>query len=488
MTAAKQRADDGRRKSGEHYGAFMLQQLALLDRLLVSKGWPAISPWWWGVLKRFYMSGRRRFVLRVGRRGGKSSTMCRVAVVETLFGEHVVPPGDVGVFVIIAQDKEQAAERLDTIEDILKAMGVEASRVDGLRPTIETRSFFSRRRVIFRVFPATIKGVSGPTCIGAICDEMAKWEDKDTGANPATEVIRSLKPAMATQPESKTWMISSPFATLDAHYKEFERGDTDGQCVAWAPSWVANPTLTEAGTRADEEDEATWQREYNAIPMSAGTSFFFDHDVIEQALRLALPAGERIVVAGLDAAFRRNAASCVPTARVGDMYGPLDELELVPKVGAPLVPSRTIFEFAEKARACGCDAFVADIHYIESVREHAAEKRIQVHDGFTDKEAAMIGCRVIANGGGFALLGYERLAKQLKGMKQKPTPTGRLNVFSEGASSSSHGDTASAFLAAVDFLAQGGGRIWMPSSLDVGLGGMGDGADNRWENCERGFG
>jgi len=467
------------------YGAHMLERLESLDRMLVHHGWPAISPWWWKQLRRFYLSGRRRFVLRVGRRGGKSSTMCRVAVVETLFGAHVVPPGDVGVFVIIAQDKDAAKERLDTIEEILKAMRHEYSRVDGQRPTIETKSALNDKRVIFRVFPATIKGVSGPTCIGAICDEMAKWEDRETGANPATEVIASLKPSMATQPLSKLWMISSPFATLDAHYKAYERGETDGQCVAWAPSWVANPTLTEAGTRADEEDEQTWQREYKAIPMSAGTSFFFDHDVIDASLKRALEAGERRLVAGLDAAFRRNAAACVPTARVGNMYGPLEVCEIVPQPGAPLVPGLVVDEFSLVAQRYGCTEFVADMHYIEAVREHGARNKMRVHDGFTDKETAMIGARVIANSNGFALLGFERLAKQLKEMKQKPSPSGRLTIFSEGASTSSHGDVASAFIEAVDFLAQGGGRIYLPPSLMVSA--HGGAADNRWGNDHRGF-
>ena len=78
------------------------QHLAEIDEQLVSRGWPAMSHWWRETLAKFYASGKRQLVLRVGRRGGKSSTLCRVAVAEALYGAHVIPPGDVGVVAIVS--------------------------------------------------------------------------------------------------------------------------------------------------------------------------------------------------------------------------------------------------------------------------------------------------------------------------------------------------------------------------------------------------
>ena len=488
MTAAKPRSADGRRKNGEHYGAYMLERLALLDRLLVSRGWPAISRWWWGVLKRFYMSGRRRFVLRVGRRGGKSSTMCRVAVIETLYGEHVVPPGDEGTYLIISVSMKEASKRLKTIREILDMMRIEHRPLGDERVGISTRSFFSNRLVAFEAFAASISGVSGPTGIGALFDEVSKWKDKETGANPATEVLRSARPTMLTQKATAhEFMVSSPFSTLDAHHAAFTEGDNEQQIVAWAPTWVANPTETEEGTRAEERDLATWEREYKAVPMSANEVYFFDHDVLDLMARLPLPAGARTVVAGLDPAFRRNAAACVPTARVRDIYGPIDVREIVPQPKAPLVPGPTIRELAAWGKSHGCHEMVSDIHYIDSVIEHAGEVGVRVHEGFPDKETAYVGARGILNAHGFALAGFEPLTKQLKEIKSKPTPSGALKIFAEGSSTSSHADSASAFIEAVWFLAQGGGRIWLPSSMAVGGGREPGASDNRWGDDNRGF-
>jgi len=131
---------------------------------------------------------------------------------------------------------------------------------------------------------ASIGAVSGFTAIGAIADEVAKWSDSETGANPATEVLASLRPTMATQPKAKLWLISSPLGFEDAHAKAFDLGETDAQCIAFAPTWVANPCISEADARALEPDERVFRREYAAIPQ-AGTSQAFDNEVIEAAFR-----------------------------------------------------------------------------------------------------------------------------------------------------------------------------------------------------------
>jgi len=101
--------------------------LAALDRIdagLVAAGFPATSPWWRRELRRFLTSGRRRWAVRAGRRAGKSSTLCRLAVAVALAGEWSVPPGDVAVVAFVSVDRNEAAGRLRTIRAILDALGV----------------------------------------------------------------------------------------------------------------------------------------------------------------------------------------------------------------------------------------------------------------------------------------------------------------------------------------------------------------------------
>ncbi len=167
------------------------------------------------------------------------------------------------------------------------------------------------RPVGFRVFAATISGVSGPTAIILVEDELSKWKDRETGANPATEVLRSARPMMATMPNAREFMSSSPFSTMDAHHEAFERGNDESQLVAYAPTWEANPTITEARTRELEPDEPTRMREYGAVPMDAAGSYWFDAGAVANAMDPTRPpsrlriAGE-VSAAGGDFAFVEN--------------------------------------------------------------------------------------------------------------------------------------------------------------------------------------
>src|SRR5262245_62080077 len=136
-----------------------------LDRALVTAGFPATSPWWRAQLERFMHSGRRRWVLRVGRRGGKSSTLCRLAVAVALWGGWHVPPGDVAVIPFGSVDRDEAAARLRTIAAILHALGV---AFDERGDEIELRD----RRLVFRVVTCSVRGTVGFTSVAVFADEQ----------------------------------------------------------------------------------------------------------------------------------------------------------------------------------------------------------------------------------------------------------------------------------------------------------------------------
>ena len=74
---------------------------------------------------------------------------------------------------------------------VLDALGIKHRPIDGGVELVD-------RPIAFKVYTASIAWVSGFTCIRAIADEAAKWRDADTGANPAREVLASLRPTMAT--------------------------------------------------------------------------------------------------------------------------------------------------------------------------------------------------------------------------------------------------------------------------------------------------
>ncbi len=281
----------------------VLRRFDALERHLQSKGFPATSPWWLDTIRSWYRRGTRRLVARVGRRGGKSSTLCRLGVVEALYGQHKIPPGDVGVVAIVSARRPDALERLRTIGAILDALGVPYTpRGDSLE--------LDGRPIVFTVFTASIAGVSGFTSIFILLDECAKWRDSDSGANPAAVVIGSISPTMATQPNARMVLSSSPMGLLDAHADAFALGDTAHQVTAHASTWAANPTVTEEQTHELEPDEVAWAREYAAIPQAEGETSLLTDVALTRLVRPcgALPRDHRHrYVATMDPATRGNA-------------------------------------------------------------------------------------------------------------------------------------------------------------------------------------
>jgi len=245
---------------------------------LERRGFEPVTPWWQGVLEKFYGGEQRTLVCRVGRRGRKSSTLCRVAVAEILSARHKIPPGDTGVVAIVSVDVREATERIATIAAILEALSIE------FKKTAKGIEFHDRPYRI-SVFTASISGVSGFTCICAIGDEVAKWREGDTKVNPAAQVLASWRPTMLTQPLAKMFLLSSPMGLDDAHAEAYSRGNTNAQQTAHASTWIASPTLTEQACRDLSASEMEFQREYAAVPQVGSDEGGITTEQIDRATR-----------------------------------------------------------------------------------------------------------------------------------------------------------------------------------------------------------
>ncbi len=134
----------------------------------------------------------------------------------------------------------------------------------------------------FHIYSATIASCSGMSTAFFCCDELSKWSSDDAGSNPASEILASLRPSTVTHPNALSVLISSPMSNQDEHYKCMAEGSNSYQLCVEAPSWVANPTITEARTRELERDPRVWAREYAAKPQSAVLGCF-DPAAIERA-------------------------------------------------------------------------------------------------------------------------------------------------------------------------------------------------------------
>ncbi len=295
-----------------------LARLWRLEAALVEAGLPPMPPWWRETITGFYLSGKRRLVVRKGRRVFASTCVApRLAVAEMLFGQHQHHPGTPPLsYVFLSVKRSEAAKRLRGVTAILDHLG-EAYAVRG--ESIE----LSTKPAIFSVMTANFRTNVGDTLAFTWCDEVSRWRDDATMANPAEEVIGSLSPALATLPDAPLFLISSPLGSEDYHAKAYELGDTDVQCTAFGETWTINPEISLEQSKALEPDERLWRREYAAIPMPAGGSPFFSEDEITFATDVGRcsPAepvnGIRYVVAADQAINRDRFGFAVVSHEVG---------------------------------------------------------------------------------------------------------------------------------------------------------------------------
>lgn len=401
-----------------------------LDAALVAAGFPATSPWWRKQIERFFGSARRRWVIRAGRRAGKSSTLCRLAVAVALWGAWSVPPGDIAVIPFVSVDRDEASARLRTIGSILRSLGV---RFSERAEEIELHD----RRVVFRVVSATVRGTVGFTSVALFCDEMARWESRDNAANPAREVAASLRPTMATQPTAFEACSSSPWGTDDYHAEIFDLGDDYHQITSYAPTWEANPTISEAQTRELESDPRIWSREYAAIPGAVVTAALDAEDLASCFGRK--PAGNltKHGFFAIDASSLRGDAFAwlagvesdtreIVVDRVGGWEG--EELRRVSL-------AEIVRDISTRAKKLGVRRVFGDQREEAGLRSLFAENGIKfLSFAWTDqsKDDAVQFLRRGMRESKISIVKHEQLRRQLGAMKARLLPSGRIAYATGG--------------------------------------------------------
>jgi hypothetical protein len=432
-----------------------LRRLDAMDRALVAAGFPATSPWWTKEIRRFFRSRVRRWVVRAGRRAGKSSTVARLAVAWALWGAWSVPPGDCGVIAIVSVNRDEALGRLRTIKEILRTLKI---RFTERGDEIELHD----RRCVFRVTTCSVDAV-GFTAILLIGDEVSRWESRESSANPAREVLGSLRPTMATIPTAFEVLVSSPWGVDDAHAEAFDAGDTAHQIASYAPTWIANPTISERRTHELEPDPKTWSREYAAVPGATLSAALDRADLAASFGRnptgrlgrgfLAIDASSLRGDGFTFIAGRETDAGELAVLEVGGWEG--DDLRRVSM--AEIV--RTI---AERAKAWSTSTIFGDQREEAALGALFAEHRIQLHVipwTETSKDEAVMLLRRMMRERTLSLCEHAGLRRELEGMKARLLPSGRIKYETNGLDYASalitlcHAAAANEVLAGADWTA-----------------------------------
>jgi hypothetical protein len=178
--------------------------------------------------------GFREAWLVVGRRGGKSIVLALIAVFLATFIDWTpyLSPGERGTVMVIATDRRQARVIFRYVQAFLSRVPMLAALIE--RETADAIDLSNG--VTIEILTANFRTVRGYTLIAALLDELAFWRSEES-ANPDTEILAAIRPAMASISGAMLLCASSPYARRGALWNAYKR-----HLASPAPRWSGRPT------------------------------------------------------------------------------------------------------------------------------------------------------------------------------------------------------------------------------------------------------
>lgn len=305
-----------------------------------------------------------------GRRSGKSRIAATIAAYEATLAGHQtkLAPGEHGVVPVVAPTKAQGR----IVRDYLRAI-FDLPLLQGELATENTEGFQLRDGTRIEIMAGNYRTVRGYTLLAAIIDEAAFFQHEDTGKVNDTELVRALRPSLATV-QGKLIAITSPYARKGWCWETHKRHhggqhNAGGAALVWqAPSRTMNPTLPQKVVDdALREDLAAAKSEYLA-EFRDDVAAYVDRAVVEAATATGTP--ERLPRRGTTyTAFadlsggRADDAALAIAHREGDKV----VIDYARRWPPPHNPQTVIEDMAEELRRYGCRRVTGDNYAAEFV-------------------------------------------------------------------------------------------------------------------------
>lgn len=370
----------------------------------------------------------RELVLVVGRRGGKSRILALIGCWLAAFVDYrpYLDAGERGVVQILAADRDQAKIILRYVKAFFK--------LPMLARLVERDSQFGlelSNSVAIEVTTASFRSVRGRTTVAALADEIAYWNDE--GANPDAEVIKAIRPSMATVAEhSMLILASSPYARKGVLYEQWKKywGKDDPRVLAWQASTdTMNPSI----------DPKYLADQYESDPVSAsaeyGAQFRTDVEAFiaaEAVDAVTSDERERPFIGG-----KRYHAFADPaggsgkdsfTLAIGHVEDRIPTLDVIREFKPPFSPKVVIEQCCDLLKQYGIRKLTADRYAAEFVVEGFKEHQITLEHSLKPKSQIYSEFLPLLNSRTCDLLDNPRLRTQLIGLERRVARSGRDSI------------------------------------------------------------
>ncbi len=400
--------------------------MTLLEFMAVFEEFRAPS-WdgWRTVLSRITEKTRELWAI-CGRGSGKSRIVAFLAVCWAAGRQYALAPGEYVYVGIFAPDRKQAAVTFRYVRGLLTSVpALAALIVNETKDSLELSN-----GVVIEVITASLAAPRGRAYALAIVEEAA-FLPTDQSANPDTELLRALRPALARVPGSLLAVVSSPYARRGEVWRAWQRyhGQPDGEVVfVQAETLALNPTFDQhAIERAYEEDPASAAAEYGA-QFRTDVETFVAREAVEACVvperRELPPAGHRYT-AFVDPSGGSQDSMTLAIAHREEGRVVLD---LLRERRPPFSPEAVVREFVETLRAYGVTRVTGDRYGGEWPRERFREHGITYDLAAQSKSDLYRAVLPMINSGRVELLDEPRLIAQLCALERRTARGGRDSI------------------------------------------------------------
>jgi hypothetical protein len=370
-------------------------------------------------------------------------------------------PGERGTVLVIAADRRQARVIFRYITALITETPLIAPLVDGeaTQDRIDLTNGIS-----IEISTANFRSVRGYTLIACLCDEIAFWMGDDS-ANPDTEILAAIRPAMTTMaPDAMLLCASSPYAQRGALYDAFKKhfARDDAPVLVWkASTQTMNPSVPPSVIdEAYGRDPAAAAAEYGA-EFRTDVEGFVRPEVVEACIvpgRFELPPIGGVIYSAFVDPSGGSADSM--TLAISHRDGDEVILDLIREVQPPFNPDQVVGDFAGLLKSYRIGSVTGDRYAGQWVSERFRAHGIDLSQAAKPKSDIYRDFLPVLNSGGVELLDNPRLRRQLIGLERRTARGGRDSIdHPPGAND----DVANAVAGAVigSAIPRGGAEGWI---------------------------
>ncbi|SMC70310.1 hypothetical protein SAMN06297251_10632 [Fulvimarina manganoxydans] len=365
----------------------------------------------------------------IGRRGGKTRAAAVIAVYLSCLVDYSdkLAIGERAILPFIATTKRNARKAFNYAVGIIKAAPMLRKLITN--ETAETLSLSTL--VDLEVQAADWRVNRGDTAVAAIGDEAAFWRSDDA-ANPDTEILEAIRPALATT-DGPLIIISSPYAKRGEVYstwrKHFGPAGDPLILVAQAASRTMNPSLRQKVVdRAMERDEARAKAEWLA-QFRSDVEVFLSRELVEAAI---MP-GTVVLPFVRGPSYRAfvdpsGGTSDSMTLAISHQENERVILDCVVERRPPFSPEDVVEEFCRVIKAYGLSKVTGDRYGGEWPRERFRMHGVQYEIASANRSELYLALVPILSSGRASLLDHDRLINQLIQLERRTSRNGRDSV------------------------------------------------------------